>query len=207
MQWFGSSLKCLWKWSSVSRFTPWFCIGNDGHLHEPNLFPGAPLHSTDRFYTCCEVLFLMRFWCLSTSSYHPVQFQAIIGNVVIYIQLAQIMWTIFYVNFNMHIHCSLPSWTILVREACGHHWCLRSFFSQMKSYWWVVGFVALWSAVVQIATHCPLFFLIFLLLCSSSSDFDSFVLLGTILCIFQEMFNPSAHLHSAQLDFADHFLC
>lgn len=38
----------------------------------------------------------------------------------------------FYVNFNMHIHCSLPSWTILVREACGHHRGLRSFFSQMK---------------------------------------------------------------------------
>lgn len=41
------------------------------------------------------------------------------------------------------------------------------------------------------------------MLCSFSCDFDAFVLLDTILCIFQEMFNPSAHLHLAHMHSED----
>ena len=73
--------------------------------------------------------FFMRFWCLSTSSYHPVQFQGIIGPCC-YLHSGRTDYVdkFFMLNFNMHIHCSLPSWTKLVREACGHHWGLRSIF-------------------------------------------------------------------------------
>ena len=76
-------------------------------------------------------------------------------QVLTYIQLNWILQTIFYVNlvnaysllftllYNLSLWCLRASWMLISRREA--------------SELWVLGFVALWSAMVEIATHCPLF--------------------------------------------------
>lgn len=138
---------------------------------------------------------IMWFWCLFISSYHPAQFQELSCTF-------RLCGQFFSANFNMHIHCSLSSWTILLREACGHHWGLISFFWQRKFVMVGCGFCC---SLICIGVNCHSWSSVFLIYhCSAPfhAILDVFVLLAIILCIFQQMFDRSAHLHSAHTDSA-----
>jgi hypothetical protein len=148
----------------------------------------------------------MRFRCLSTSSYHPVQFQGIIGPCC-YLHSARTDYVDKFLCEFQYAYSLLPA--VLDNFSSGGLWAS----SRLKITFltdeicsgglWVLSLFDLQWCKLPLSVLC--FFWIFLLLCSSSCDFHAFVLLGTILCIFQGMFNTSAHLHWAHMDSADNF--